>query len=311
MSDLTIAIPVFNTNEQQLEQLTNCLHNQTFKHFDVLLYDDCSTNKGTLRYLNRLETLDNYRVVHGESNKGVYHARNMLINLCSTKFISFIDSDDLIPNDYLEKLYEPLDNDENSMTFCRYIKASSTMAKTKIPTIKPMTYESNLLDMALCGKFGHSICGKMFETNLLRNYIINEKNGFDDAQCIPVLAQKVKKIILVDTCYIYIYNQKSIMHSSQKPLYQAYLTFMNYLNYQSSVETKMFLDAMLKLAYIKLNAINYSPIFNKKTTKEYISYFRKNLFKLNLDKKSFLVIFCIITNYNLFKNLFNKHRNNL
>lgn len=313
MNNITIAIPIYNTKIEYLTRLFDCIDSQTYKEFDILICDDGSTDKNTITFIEKLKT--KCIIIHSESNKGIYETRNILLSNCNTKYIAFVDSDDLIPNDYIEKLITPLLSNENALTFCNYVflpKKQKKVLNNKV--LKTKTYYDNLLDFGLTGKMGHNLWGKVFETKILKNYKIKEELGFDDAQCIPILAAAIDKIINVNTIYIYLQNENSIMHLNQKPLFQAYLTYKYYLTFNCKLaSTKLYLETHLKLAYLKLFAIDYSPQFQEKIAKTYIKDFKKMIFKMHrvgLSKKDYLSVFLAAFNFKLFKRVYCKKRRN-
>lgn len=99
---ITVIIPIYN-KEKYLVRLESCLQRQTYKDFEVIFVDDCSTD-GSSELLDKLaEDNDSYVVVH-KANGGVSSARNEGIRRARGEWLTFIDADDTVTDDYLETL---------------------------------------------------------------------------------------------------------------------------------------------------------------------------------------------------------------
>jgi len=101
MPTVSVVVPVYNTSEY-LEACVASILAQTFTDFELLLIDDGSTD-GSLELCGRLaQTDDRIRVLHHE-NRGPSYTRNCGIDEARGEFISFVDSDDWVEPDMLEK----------------------------------------------------------------------------------------------------------------------------------------------------------------------------------------------------------------
>ena len=97
-----VIIPVYNTPLKDLERCLNSVVNQTFKNYKVYIIDDGS-NKNTREYLdNYIKNKNNFIVKHIKNN-GVSNARNVGLDLSSSKYVAFIDSDDTLEKTFLEE----------------------------------------------------------------------------------------------------------------------------------------------------------------------------------------------------------------
>ena len=78
--------------------------NQNFQHFEVIVVDDCSTDKS----LQIVKSFENHRlkIIQHTKNKGLSASRNTGIANASTEYVVFLDADDLLKKQYLEKIQE-------------------------------------------------------------------------------------------------------------------------------------------------------------------------------------------------------------
>ena len=103
MPNISVCIPTYN-RKHFLKETLNSVFAQTYKDFEVVIVDDGSTD-GTKQMLEK----GGYDVrYHWQENLGDAAARNKLIELANGKYISFLDSDDVLYPDALEKMVEAM-----------------------------------------------------------------------------------------------------------------------------------------------------------------------------------------------------------
>ena len=105
--DISIIIPTFNPSEQFLAHRLHSLDSQTFdrKRFEVLVIQNGPHGDNEiLNQLNDLFPQMNIRIIK-TTEKGVSNARNIGIENAQGQYLCFIDDDDWVSADYLEKLY--------------------------------------------------------------------------------------------------------------------------------------------------------------------------------------------------------------
>lgn len=100
-------MPIYNA-EEFLESTIISVINQTFKNFELILVDDCSTDS-SFKICAKFSDLDKRIIILRNSvNSGVAITRNNGIKVAKGQYIGFIDSDDVIDNYLYEKVYECL-----------------------------------------------------------------------------------------------------------------------------------------------------------------------------------------------------------
>lgn len=105
MNDLiSIIIPVYNC-EAYLRDCVASILCQTYPYFELILVDGGGKDKSGAICDELAATDKRIKVIH-KANEGVSIARNRGIELSSGKWLAFIDSDDTITPDYLEKLHQ-------------------------------------------------------------------------------------------------------------------------------------------------------------------------------------------------------------
>ena len=104
---------------------------QTYHNFEILLVDDGSTDASG-EICDKVACIDKrFEVIH-IPNSGVSHARNVGIDASCGEYITFIDADDRIPNNYLENLYETIIESGVDLSICTITKIWHSGKKKKI-----------------------------------------------------------------------------------------------------------------------------------------------------------------------------------
>ena len=106
---LSIIIPIYNV-EKYLPQCLDSIINQSFKDFEIICIDDCSTDN-SLNIAKKYEEKDSrIRVLHNEINLGLGIARNKGLKIAQGEYVHFVDSDDWIEKDSYAKIFNKLDS---------------------------------------------------------------------------------------------------------------------------------------------------------------------------------------------------------
>ena len=96
---VSICVPTYNRKDYLRETLDS-IFAQTYKDYEVVVVDDGSTD-GTAEMLKNISPLIRY---YWQENSGDAAARNRLIKLARGEYITFIDSDDLLMHDAVERM---------------------------------------------------------------------------------------------------------------------------------------------------------------------------------------------------------------
>ena len=107
---ISVIIPFYN-DKKYIEQTINCVLNQTFPYYEILIIDDGSKDEESLKKLEEIEKLDKRIKVFHKENEGASATRDFGASKSanSSKYLFFLDSDDLIIDTYLECAYWTLE----------------------------------------------------------------------------------------------------------------------------------------------------------------------------------------------------------
>lgn len=110
---VSIIMPVYNAGKTLKKSLAS-LKGQTYKSLELLLIDDGSTDSSLLllndfkKSIERLETAIEVRVLSNDGNQGVAATRNRGIKESKGDYIYYVDADDWIDEDAIEKMVEAI-----------------------------------------------------------------------------------------------------------------------------------------------------------------------------------------------------------
>lgn len=112
---VSIITPYYNTNKY-IDTTVNSVLNQTFPYFEWIIVDDGSTNNADIEKLKDIEKIDERIKVFHKENEGPAAARDFGATKISnsSKYLLFLDSDDLIIDTYIECAYWTLETNREA-----------------------------------------------------------------------------------------------------------------------------------------------------------------------------------------------------
>ncbi len=121
-ADLTLAICMYNAAQYLQATLVSVLQ-QTKRDFHLLIIDDCSTDDSCDMATRILQANSRqYELIRFEKNGGIGHARHFAERHATTKYMMFLDADDILYPDAIEKLYAKICSDPDLMAVGCYLE---------------------------------------------------------------------------------------------------------------------------------------------------------------------------------------------
>lgn len=119
MAEVSMIVPVYQV-EKYIGQCIESVLNQTFQDFELILIDDGSKdNSGRICDLYAAKD-ERIRVIHTE-NRGAAAARNTGLDQASGKYITFLDGDDYLAENMIERLHQVIDDSAYDMVVCDFL----------------------------------------------------------------------------------------------------------------------------------------------------------------------------------------------
>ena len=101
---VSIIVPVYNVSNY-IEQCLNSLTNQTMKEIEIIVVDDCGTDDSIDKAEKLAKKDKRIKIVNNKKNQGLAESRNIGLKYVKTEYVAFLDSDDWVAEDFIEKLY--------------------------------------------------------------------------------------------------------------------------------------------------------------------------------------------------------------
>lgn len=208
---ISIIIPCYNV-EKYIEKCLNSIISQKLKKYEIILVDDCSKD-GTWKTINKYaKKYDNIICMKNEKNSGAGFSRNVALKIAKYDYVSFIDSDDYVEDNFYEALLNNIKKEQSDVAVCdinvRYEngKTPDTRSQACVGKQDKINYINNGL--------AASPCNKLFKKELLIKYPFAENIMNEDIPTVLAILMSAKKISYVDdTFYNYIQRSSSVQNS--------------------------------------------------------------------------------------------------
>ena len=232
---ISIVVPIYNVKDY-LEECVESIKNQTYEDYELILVDDGSTD-GCGEIVDRLADSDERIIAIHKANGGLSDARNAGIKIAKGEYITFIDSDDGIEVDYLEKMVALADTtgkdivqcgnhrDENKFSAglltatdgkgCNAEQAASQGA----PICKTLSTAEAFKSFLCRGEVTVTAWGKLYKTSLFTDYDILYPVGKineDDHTTYKLIYHSNGVALTDEQLYFYRKREGSIMNQPVK-----------------------------------------------------------------------------------------------
>ena len=137
---ISVVVPIYNTREY-LSECIDSIINQTYRNLEIILIDDGS-NDGSEDICDRYAQKDSrIKVIH-RKNQGLVSARREGAREASSKWVSYVDSDDWIEPNMYEEMVEVLENKANpDIIICGSFHDKVGLSFMHRGTVPPGVYE--------------------------------------------------------------------------------------------------------------------------------------------------------------------------
>ncbi|WP_242519289.1 glycosyltransferase [Halochromatium roseum] len=109
---VSVVVPLYNTGNRYLNELIGSVCSQSYRNWELILYDDRSPNDEHCQIARQYSEKDN-RIFffRAKANLGISRATNAAVTRCHGKYLLFLDHDDFLHPDCLKSLVEVAQNE--------------------------------------------------------------------------------------------------------------------------------------------------------------------------------------------------------
>jgi glycosyltransferase involved in cell wall biosynthesis len=214
---ISVIVAIYNI----AEYLPKCLDSvlaQTFTDFECILCDDASTDSSGEICDEYARRDKRFRVIHNKKNKGLPLNRKNGFEQSSGRYSHFIDGDDWIEPDMLEKMHAAITSDDYDMVYCDAYEydIAEEAHYIQIYEIGSSLLE-NIKEWPLGPRHGCEMWNKLIKRNIVRSirfskYFVCEDRYF----CVQLLQNIKKNMHIKEALYHYRFSQNSLCNSQNR-----------------------------------------------------------------------------------------------
>jgi glycosyltransferase involved in cell wall biosynthesis len=290
--------------ECYIKKCLDSIINQTFKDLELIVVNDGSTDK-TLEQIKKAAASDSRINVIDKENGGAMTARISGLNASSGEYILFVDGDDWIHLETIEKLYKrALEENADIVLYNYYFAYNDNLKASKSYIDNLNQIDDNLKSSLLC-----YISPTLWSKFIKRKFLINNNISFpsnlsyaeDLATVINLFMNNPKISMLNNNLYYYFQRENSITNSLdnrvfdilksvdyirsnllKKGLYQKYKEEFDYLAFTHIFFNKIICTNKYEDIHIKINDEWKSRKININRNKYYSKLKEKSSFGLKI-----------------------------
>ena len=297
---ISVIIPVYNM-EKYIKRCLDSVINQTYKNIQIIVINDDSTDNSK-KICEEYAKLDSRITFLTKENEGVSEVRNMGLTLAKGKYVYFIDSDDYVEHNIIERLYSNLISYKADLSICGfYEKTLDNILPMTKGEVQVLNKEEGVTNLLKVDSYRGYLWNKLFllETVKKNKLKFNKEIAiWEDVLFVFRYMMNSTKIIYDPTpLYIYVHREDSAVHDStfnknmyseviakeiiEKELPESYKEAKNFL-YRRFIEgdlsiiRKISLDDRVENMNYFYSAINnmkkyYKKVFNSLSINDKIS----------------------------------------
>jgi glycosyltransferase involved in cell wall biosynthesis len=262
---VSIIVTVYNT-EKYLNTCIDSILNQTFKDFECIIVDNCSPDNSPQICDEYKENDNRIKVIHKKQNGGLPQARKTGFEISAGGFILFVDSDDWIEPDMVEKMYnKALEGNYDIIKSNCFINTDNYQIKD----ITPQPYDKILIykNIIMYWQFSTSVWDKMVKRDVYEKVLFPIQNYIEDRVITIQSIYYAKKIgYIPDYLYHYRQHPESIC-SSQKQADKTIDEYHNFIMILDFLKDKKLIHVLEHELCYRINSIKLSFLKERRIRK--------------------------------------------
>lgn len=174
--DISVIIPVYNVENYVLECLQSVAAQTKTKDVECILVDDCGTDKSVSLAEQFISTYVGeiaFALFHHPQNRGLSAARNTGIKNAKGKYLFFLDSDDTIKPDCLDKLFSLAEKYHADMVQGSYVSDLESMNFFEKSQLPEFSDDKSFIKRTL---LNYDVNPVMAQNRLVRRQLVVENN---------------------------------------------------------------------------------------------------------------------------------------
>lgn len=224
---ISVIIPAYNV-EKYIDKCLASIEAQTYgiKNLEIILIDDSSTDN-TIEHLEAFEKKhpENVILIKLSDNSGQGIARNVGLDYATGEYITFVDSDDLIDDTMIQKLFWAITDYGCDVAECRFAQFSNDLeipAQEKIDRAVYLNLSdvNDLRQLVTLNCAKTAVWGRLYRNDFIRNNRLRfvEHLIYEDVQFSGVSMFMMSTYCQInEQLYYYRYNEEGTTYSKYLP----------------------------------------------------------------------------------------------
>lgn len=289
---VSIIVPIYKV-EKYIHKCIDSIINQTYKKIEIILIDDGSPDNCGKICDDYAKKDSRITVLHKE-NGGLSDARNAGINIAKGEYLTFIDSDDYVSEDYVKFLVDLIKEYDADMSVCKHTIMCNKKEIDKGTKKMYLEGPKKILEMSLYSDdFDISSWAKLYKKELFNDIRFPKGRLFEDSATTYKLVDLCNKIAFKsESKYFYVIREDSITNKAfdarKFDLIRSTEEMVNYIEKKYPDLHKgcrrrlmySYLSTLMNLAEANKNTDNYENYKN-----ELLAYIKKNRKEVLKDKR--------------------------
>lgn len=218
MPKISIIVPVFNA-EKTIDRLVESILAQTFADFELILIDDCSTDRSREICIHWALLDSRIKIILEEKNQGVSVARNAGLDIATSPYVMFADSDDYVDKNWCEYLYETRKKHSNALIVSNFYDVDNSGYQSRKISDNIIHSADCILNYYVLFKMhlSGSLWNKIFDLDIIKTnnirFIKNQYTGEDVVFIINYIKYCSSYVYIDKPLYYYYANPQSVLHT--------------------------------------------------------------------------------------------------
>lgn len=235
MEDLiSIIVPIYNV-EKYIHRCVDSIINQTYRNVEIILVDDGSLDKSGAICDEYQKNDERIKVIHKE-NGGLGFARNSGLDIASGKYVTFVDGDDSISQEHIERMAVSLRQIGADICLSGHTRVCKNAWKEKVNVCAGKIFEGKDIKQQILGRMvgsnpdgsdyiEMSVCmvlflKKIIDENRIRFHSEREFVSEDLIFQFDYIAHVTKAVVSREVGYFYYENEGSLTTKYDKERFE-------------------------------------------------------------------------------------------
>ena len=262
MKKVSIIVPIYNS-ELYVSKCIESLLSQTYKNIEIVLINDGSKDSSQKIIGEYFKQYPDKIITYNQENQGSSVARNNGILFSTGDYITFVDSDDYVKNDYVEMFVKAAESSDADIVWGGFARINS---QNKV-------FYKKVVKNNLFSKFTVLLSVAKFYK---REFIIKENIKFgnnkigEDLDFILQATCCSKKIVTIPYCgYYYFYNEKSITNTFYKGINRD-IDFISIINniYEKIYKKEIYVNETVLYEYCLIRFAIYYLLYSGRNNRK-------------------------------------------